>query len=67
MLKEWIGYKIGDRVKIGFDGFEVSGVLIEIKDGNKKGLGFSKIAVIDCDGDVLTVPFCCVFKNWGAL
>ena len=63
MLKEWIGYKIGERVRIGFDGFEVLGVLVEIKDGNKKGLGFSKIAVVDCEGDVLTDPFCCIYKE----
>lgn len=63
MLKEWIGYKIGERVRIGFDGFEVLGGLVEIKDGNKKGLGFSKIAVVDCEGDVLTVPFCCIYKE----
>lgn len=31
--------------------------------GYKTGLGFSKIAVIDCEGDVLTVPFCCIYKG----
>lgn len=62
-MKEYIGYKVGDRVTIEFEGLRISGVLIEIKDGNKKGLGFSKLAVIDCGGDVLTVPFCCIYKK----
>ena len=61
--KEWIGYKTGDRVKIEFEGLEISGLLIDIKEGNKKGLGFSKLAEIDCGGDVLTVPFCCIYKE----
>ena len=62
-MKEYIGFKVGDRVTIEFEGLRISGRLIEIKDGSKKGLGFSKIAVIDCDGDVLTVPFCCIYKK----
>lgn len=64
-MKEYIGFKVGDRVTIEFEGLRISGRLIEIKDGSKKGLGLSKIAVIDCEGDILTVPFCCIYKEEG--
>lgn len=56
-MKEYIGYKVGDRVTIEFDGLEISGVLIKIKKG-KRGV----LAVIDAI-DVLTVPFCCIYKE----
>lgn len=56
-MKEYIGYKVGDRVTIEFEGLEISGVLIKIKKG-KRGV----LAVIDAI-DVLTVPFCCIYKE----
>lgn len=56
-MKEYIGYKVGERVTIEFDGLEISGVLIKIKKG-KRGV----LAVVDAI-DVLTVPFCCIFKK----
>lgn len=56
-MKEYIGYKVGDRVTIEFEGLKISGVLIRIKKG-KMGV----LAVIDAI-DVLTVPFCCIYKE----
>ena len=56
-MKEYIGYKVGDRVTIEFEGLEISGVLIKIKKG-KRG----ELAVVDAI-DVLTVPFCCIYKE----
>ena len=56
-MKEYIGYKVGDRVTIEFEGLEISGVLIKIKKG-KRGV----LAVIDAI-NILTVPFCCIYKE----
>lgn len=56
-MKEYVGYKVGERVTIEFEGLEISGVLIKIKKG-KRGV----LAVIDAI-DVLTVPFCCIYKE----
>lgn len=56
-MKEYIGYKVGDRVTIEFEGLRISGVLKKIKKG-KRGV----LAVVDAM-DVLTVPFCCIYKE----
>lgn len=57
MMKEYIGYKVGDRVTIEFEGLRISGVLKKIKKG-KRGV----LAVVDAM-DFLTVPFCCIYKE----
>lgn len=56
-MKEYIGYKVGDRVTIEFEGLKISGALIRIKKG-KRGV----LAVVDAM-DVLTVPFCCIYRE----
>ena len=56
-MKSYSGYKVGDRVTVEFEGLRISGVLKKIKKG-KRGV----LAVIDAI-DVLTVPFCCIYKE----
>lgn len=56
--------KRGDKVAIEFEMLEVQGTLLHLQvgQGKKKGFGFSELAVVDCGGDVLTVPRCCIYK-----
>ena len=44
-MKEYIGYKIGDRVTIEFEGLRISGVLKKIKNGLGKFLFFALVCL----------------------